>query len=145
MKHYTKLLAFAAMMSLLFGCATSGPKFIDMKNSISEVSSDTGRIFIYRKSALGAAIQPKVFINDEEVGKAVPHGFFYVDRSPGNYVIKTSTEVKRTLSLNLDKGQTRFVRLNISPGFFVGHVYPELVENEVGESEMQKLHYLRKE
>jgi hypothetical protein len=90
-------------------------------------------------------LQPEVFVNGEEVGKAVPRGFFYVDREPGNYKIKTSTEVKRTLSLTLDKGEVRYVRLNISMGFFVGHVYPEIVENEVGESEIQNLRYIGKE
>jgi len=78
------------------------------------------------------------------VGKAVPNGFFYVDRSPGNYQMVTSTEVERKLSLTLDKGQTRFVRLNISVGFFVGHVYPELVDNEVGQKEIQNCRYIGK-
>ena len=27
-------------------------------------------------------------------------------------------------------------------GFFVGHIYPELVEENVGESEIKKCHYL---
>ncbi len=90
---------------------------------------------------LGAALQPEVKLNGEVVGKAVPNGFFYVDQEPGNYKIATSTEVDRHLSLALEKGQTRYVRLNISMGFFVGHVYPELVENEDGEKEIQQCSY----
>ena len=58
------------------------------------------------------------------------------------YEVRTSTEVKRTLSMTLEEGETRYVRLNISMGFFVGHVYPELVENDVGEKEIEGLHYL---
>ena len=67
---------------------------------------------------------------------------FLYPQSPGNYEIVTSTEVKRKPSLTLDGGRTRFVRLNVSMGFFVGHVYPELVENEGGEDEIQKLRYI---
>jgi hypothetical protein len=101
-----------------------------------------GRIYLYRTSVLGAAIQPKVKLNGEVIGKAVPKGFFYVDKKAGNYEIMTSTEVKRKLSLTLDEGQTRYVRLNISMGFFVGHVYPKLVESQVGEKEIQNCRYI---
>ena len=87
------------------------------------------------------AVQPEVKINGEVVGKATPNGYFYVDRKPGTYEVTTTTEVERKLSLNLDKDQTRFVRLNISLGFVVGHVYPELVDNNVGEKELQDCHY----
>ncbi len=144
MKALAKMIITITLIFLLFGCATTGLRFSEMKSSLSKLNPDSGRIYIYRKSVFGAAIQPKVFINDEEVGRAVPKGFFYVDREAGKYEIKTSTEVKRTLSLLLENGQVRFVRLNISVGFFVGHVYPKLVENDVGESEIQKLRYIGK-
>lgn len=134
------------LVLFLCGCATRGQKFAEMQSSLLNTIPEKGRIYIYRKNILaGAAVQPKVFINGEEVGQAVPNGFFYVDREPGDYEIMTTTEVKRKLSFTLERGQTRYVRLNISMGFFVGHVYPELVEREVGESEIQNCHYIGKE
>ncbi len=126
----------------LSGCASSGPKYSELKSKLPALSPEQGRIFVYRKTTFGAAVQPAVKLNEQEVGKAVPKGFFYVDRPPGNQQISASTEVKRTLSLTLDKGQTRFVRLNVSWGFFVGHVYPELVESKLGEEEMADCHLL---
>ena len=90
---------------------------------------------------MGAAVRPKVKINGEVVGEAISHGFFFIDRDPGEYTIMTSTEVDRSLSLSLDAGQTRYVRLSISIGFFVGHVYPELVDTSVGEEEIKELSY----
>jgi hypothetical protein len=140
-----KLLLVVIVSFALFSCATSGPKFSEMQSSFPELTIGKGRIYLYRVVVMGAAVQPKVYINGEEVGKAVPKGFFYVDREPGNYEIATSTEVKRKLSLTLDENQIRYVRLNISFGFFVGHVFPELVENEVGESEIQNCRYIGKE
>ena len=145
MKNTFKVFPIVALTILLAGCATSGPKFMEMGDTISSMKPDTGRIYIYRTAILGAAIQPKVVINGEAVGKAVPKGFFYIDGKPGNYEILTSTEVDRKLSLTLEKGQVRFVRLNISMGFFVGHVYPVLVENETGEKEIQNLRYIGKD
>jgi hypothetical protein len=94
------------------------------------------------RTSVGAAVQPKVKLNGEVVGQAVSHGFFFVDRPPGEYQITTSTEVDRSLSTTLEKGQTRYVRLNISTGFLVGHVYPELVDESEGQEEIQKLNYI---
>lgn len=142
MKKSLGLFIITCCAALVTGCA-SGTKYAD--TSIPPLAADRGRIFFYRTSALGAAVQPDVKLNSETIGSAVPKGFFYTDRVPGNYQIETSTEVKRRLSLTLDQGQTRFVRLNIAMGFFVGHVWPELVENPVGEKEIQKCKSTKKE
>ena len=92
------------------GCA-SGPGYKDVKTSFTAVPSGSGRIFFYRASALGAAIQPDVKLNGEKVGTAVPDGFYYVDRASGDYEVTTTTELKKTLTFHLDAGQTRYVRL----------------------------------
>jgi len=145
MKTFAKLSIIIALSLMLLGCATKGARFSEMQDSFSQLEPGYGRIFCYRKTSMGAAIQPKIFINDKEVGRTVPWGFFYVDRKPGNYEIKTSTEVKRTLSLTLEDGQIRYVRFNVAMGFFVGHIYPELIDNTTAISEMNKLHYVGKD
>lgn len=45
------------------------------------------------------------------------------------------------MSFVLEKGQTRFIRFSTSFGFFVGHVYGELVDHEVGFSEVKECNY----
>jgi hypothetical protein len=135
------LAVFVATLLALGGCATSGPTYTEFKPTAPRLDPGSGRIYLYRSSVLGAAVQPAIKVNDDVVGAAQPLGFFYVDRKPGAYEISTTTEVERKLSLTLDAGQTRYVRLNISIGFFVGHVYPELVDNDIGEKEMQECHY----
>lgn len=125
---------------LIAGCAT-GPKFEEYSAKISDVPVGSGRIYIYRPSSFGFAITPNVVLNGAVVGESTAKGFFYVDRPPGAYKITTSTEVDRTLSLTLDEGQVRYVRLRISLGFFVGHVYPELVEPTVGQKEIECCSY----
>lgn len=62
-------------------------------------------------------------------------------RPPGSYEVGIHTEVKRQLSLTLDKGQIRFVRLEATFGFAVQHISPELVDDETGESEIATCHY----
>jgi hypothetical protein len=122
---------------VLVGCA-SGPSFQEARDSIPPVQSGQGRVFFYRKTAMGAAIQPAIKLNGEKVGTAKPRGFFYVDRPPGAYEVETKTEVARRLSFTLDDQQTRYVRFDMSFGFFVGHVSPELVEPAIGEAEVAK-------
>jgi len=127
--------------TLLSGCATSTPKHSEMAASMAAMPPDMGRIYFYRTILLGFAVQPAVRLNGEVVGKAVPNGFFYVDRPAGNYEVTTATEVERKLSFTLDAGQVRYVRLNISMGLFVGHVYGELVDEAQGRSEIVDMRY----
>lgn len=140
MKRRTALVFLAGIAVLLTGCA-SGPKFDEVAQTLTKASPDTGRIYVYRTAVVGAAVQPEVKLNGEVVGRAKPKGFFVIDRPAGNYEIMTSTEVDRKLSLAVEPGQTRYVRLNISIGFLVGHVYPELVEPSVGEEEIKACSY----
>jgi hypothetical protein len=136
------LLIVPLLFIVLSGCAT-GPKYTEVESSFDALEPGKGRIFIYRPSSFGAAIQPKVRLDGEVVGKAKPHGFFFIDKAPGEYEIVTSTEVERSLSLTLDEGETRYVRLSVSMGFMVGHVYPELVEPSMALEEIQALSYMR--
>ncbi len=135
----------AVLLCVLFtiGCA-SGPKYAEVAQTIPELSSDQGRVYIYRNSVLGAAIQSDAKLNGEVIGSSAAKGFYFVDRAPGAYKMMTSTEVDRSLSFILEAAQTRFVRLNVSMGFFVGHVYPELVEEAVGQKEIQECSYVKK-
>jgi hypothetical protein len=140
MKRIISLFAIVASAALFTGCA-SGPKYSAVKASFQPLAPNNGRIYFYRTSTLGAALNPDVKLNSTVVGTAKAKGFFYTDRAPGNYEVETSTEVSRRLSLQLEPGQNRYVRFNVSMGFWVGHVYPELVETATGEAEIQKCSY----
>ena len=142
MKVIKQIILFSIMGMLMMSCATSGPMYSEMVDSTPQITSANGRVYIYRTSALGAAIQPAVELDGGVVGKAVPMGFFFVDCAAGNHRIATSTEVERELTFSLDEGQTRYVRLDVSMGFFVGHVYPNLVEQEKAISEIESCHYI---
>ena len=99
------------------------------------------RLFVYRTALVGCAIQPAVKANDESVGKAVPGGFFYVDRPAGDYEISVTTEVRRSIEVTLVSGNVRYVRLEMKLGFPVGYVRPVLVDAGVGAQEIQKTRY----
>lgn len=137
---FIRLIAILVFVTSVTGCA-SGIKYTEFQPKMASLSQDTGRIFFYRPSSFGAALRPDVMLNNEKVGEAIAHGFFYVDQRPGDCQVVTSTEVERKLSFVLDKGQTRYVRFSVSMGFFVGHVYGELVEPDVGMKEIEDCKY----
>ena len=128
--------ALCLLVLLALGACATGKPYAEAAADIPPLAADAGRIFVYRTAVLGAAVQPSVRLNDAVVGTAVPGGFFVVDRPAGDYRISTATEVTRTLSMTLAPGQVRYVRLNVGMGFFVGHVWPELVEDAQGAKEV---------
>lgn len=140
MHKLIRMIVCSLLVLTLSSCA-AGLKFTQLNPNIAPRDAEVGRIFFYRPSSFGAALRPDVLLNGEKVGEAISWGFFYVDRPPGNYEVVTSTEVKRKVSFVLEKGQTRFVRFSPSFGFFVGHVYGELVDQDVGLSEIQGCKY----
>ena len=139
--HFVALLSFFA---LLAACASGGPKYKEMSQGLTTPQPGTERIWFYRTSVMGAAVQPEVKLNGETVGKAVPEGFFYVDRAPGDYTVTTSTEIEKKLTFKLELGQPRYVRLDIGMGFFVGHVYAVLVDEEKAKKELDSTSYIGK-
>jgi Protein of unknown function (DUF2846) len=135
--------AVALLLTLVAGCAT-GPAYNDVSGSFHAVSAGSGRIYFYRIAKMGAAVQPDVKLNGQVVGKAVPEGFFFVDRPAGDYTVTTTTEVKKSLTFHLDPGQVRYVRLDIAMGFFAGHVYPELVDPTEAKPQLERTKWTSK-
>jgi hypothetical protein len=138
--EYATRAIVVAMLLTLVSCAT-GTKFTALQPKTTPDTADLGRIFFYRPSSFGAALRPSVQLNGEKVGEAISQGFFYVDRPPGEYEVVTQTEVKRKVSFVLEKGQTRFIRFSTSMGFFAGHVYGQLVEQDIAMKEIKECKY----
>lgn len=140
MKFKFNFLSIIFAVVVLSGCA-SGPTFNEYSSSIPSITADSGRIYIYRTATFGAAVQPGIRVNGEVVGKAVPQGFFFIDRPAGNYEISASTEAKRSLTLSLEPGDEKYVRLEVKMGVFAGHIKPVLVESSAGKQEITKTKY----
>jgi hypothetical protein len=140
MRIRTSLFA-AALLLLLSGCA-SGAKYAEVVSTIPALTPSQGRIYFYRPSAFGAAVQPDISLNGQKVGTAKPHGFYFVDRAPGNYEVSTATETENKLTFTLEPGQERFVRLRIQMGVFVGRIVPELVDRAEAQKELKDMSFI---
>jgi len=142
LKNVPRAITVGALLMGVAGCATSGPTYTEMM--APQLTNNLGRIYVYRTSVFGAAIQPSVRLDGTVVGDSAPGGYFFVDRPAGNYMISTETEVERAVSLTLTPGQVRYVRLDPTFGFVVGHISPVLVENDKAQNEIKSLHYTGK-
>jgi hypothetical protein len=136
-----KTVSIVCVGLLLTACA-SGPKYADIKSSIPPLASDKGRVYFYRNTSVGGlALQPSIMLNGEKVGNSQPGGFFYVDRVPGSYEASCKTETEKKINFALQAGQERYVKTNVSMGFLVGHVTPELIDADEGSVAIQSLKF----
>lgn len=137
-----RLLALLAFAAVLTGCAT-GPKFADTSSSMPAIRSGEGRIFFYRSaSMLGAAIQPDVRLNGEVVGPSKPGGFFYVDRPAGSYSAATSTETEKTVSFQLDAGESKYIKMTPQFGVVVGRMVMSVESASTARTELTSMSYV---
>jgi hypothetical protein len=125
----------------LASCAT-GPRYSEVETKIPAQSAGQGRIYFYRATnVIGSAIQPEVLLNGEKVGRSIPSGYFFVDRPPGDFEVKLTTEVERKLSFKLQFGEQRYVRMHVELGALVYRVFPELIDSAEALEAIKKLHY----
>ena len=65
-----KSFALLSALVLLAACGATGPKYAEHEQKLGPIPQDHGRIYIYRNSYLGAAVQPEVKLNGEVIEKA---------------------------------------------------------------------------
>jgi hypothetical protein len=120
----------------------SSPKYSVHHATEPAVGPTVGRIYFYRESSmLGMAMEPAIKVDGNKVGESSSGDYFYVDLAPGTHEVSTSTEKKETTSVTVTAGQTIYVKTEVSMGFLVGHVSPEVVPNDTAESEIQDCHF----
>jgi hypothetical protein len=138
------LVSLALLAVLTVGCA-SGLKYSQYRPTLAPPTAGNGRIWFYRPSAFGAAVQPAVKLDDVVVGNAVPHGFFQVETQPGSHEVSARTEWKHKASVKVTEHAETYVRLDMMFGLFVGHVIPREVPEEQALKDLQDLHLAAKE
>ncbi len=142
MKHLIVAMVMALAVLIVGACA-QGPSSSRSVLTLPPPPAGQGRVFVFRTGDLvGALNQPTVMMNGRVIGKAVPGRYFYIDVAPGNYTVQTVTEPGKRASFSLGPGGKAYVRLN---SYFAGvqQVYPELVSEFSGLTDMQGLSYGR--
>ncbi|MBJ2159059.1 DUF2846 domain-containing protein [Variovorax sp. IB41] len=131
----------AVLAACLFGCSATGPRFSEVSQNLPSLGENEGRIYFYRNSILGAAVQPEVSVNGQVVGKSQPNSFFFIDRPAGTYRATARTEAEGSINIVLRPRQTAYVQMSISMGFLVGQPAFERVGEAEGRSALPPLAY----
>ena len=133
------LTATVALAALVTGCA-SGPRYAEYRSTLAPPTEGYARVWFYRPSVLGAAVQPAIKLDDKPIGKAVPHGFFHVETPPGTHEVSATTEWKHKAQIVVSTNRETYVQLNMMMGLFVGHVIPKEVSEEEASKALLGLH-----
>lgn len=131
----------AVLAAGLFGCSATGPRFSEVSKDLPSLGENEGRIYFFRNSFMGAAVQPEVSVNGRVVGKSQPNSFFFLDRPAGSYRATARTEAEGSIDIVLRPQQTAYVQMSISMGFMVGHPAFQRVGESEGRSALPSLAY----
>ncbi|MCR6481128.1 DUF2846 domain-containing protein [Variovorax sp. ZS18.2.2] len=131
----------AVLSACLFGCSATGPRFSEVSQNLPSLGENEGRIYFYRDSIVGMAVQPEVVVNGQVVGKSQPGSFFFIDRPTGTYRATAQTEAEGSIDIVLRPKQTAYVRMSIGIGFFVGRPGFARVGETEGRSALPPLAY----
>jgi len=75
-------------------------------------------------------------------GKAQNGCFFFVDRMPGDYEILSTSDWKTKITVHLNAGDEKYVRLGYNIGMVAGYIVPVAVSRDAGLKEIQHCNLL---
>ncbi len=133
----TKLIPILSLLAValaLGGCATLGAPFAPD----SQLPADRADVYLYRTSAMGAAITPTVYANKVPLLSLPPGGYFVYRALPGELTLEQHTEATTSVTLDVKAGETYYVKGTVGMGFFVGHPHLVIVPKEEGEGEVRQ-------
>ncbi len=129
---YTLILAYAFTVPAIGADLT----YEQASAQIPPIAEGKGRIFLLRGKFQASLVRPDILLNGKMIGTSTSGDFFLVDKLPGDYEMRVSTEVTNTLKLSLKAGETKYVMFNMVPGFFVARVEPTLIDEPKAKHEL---------
>ncbi|MBN2315922.1 MAG: hypothetical protein JXM79_18490 [Sedimentisphaerales bacterium] len=108
MARMRRLLSVCFVCMIVQGCA-SGPSYQQIEKEMPTLSTERGRIFFVQSSEYSdSGGGHEVKLNGFYIGKSMPGGFFYVDRSAGKHSVHCASE---SLTFALKAGETKYIEL----------------------------------
>jgi hypothetical protein len=98
------------------------------------------RVYFFRPAQIwGFALRPGLFLDGSPIGRARAGRFFFEDIEPGVHEVTIRTEVRRRFQLNLNVGETQFVKVSVGSGWLIGRFQFELVDQDTAQAEMSRI------
>jgi Protein of unknown function (DUF2846) len=146
---YKKLLLVILVSLLFVGCA-SVPMESTENNAAAKrfnpPSDGNAGLYVYRSGSFGGALKKDIWVDEKCIGESAPNVFFY-EEIEGDKEHKVSTESEfspNDLLVKTDSGKNYFIQQYIKFGVVVGGAGLELVDEETGKKEVEKLGIAKK-
>lgn len=134
------LINFLMAIILFSSCATTklspDNKNNDAKNIVS--LDDKALVYIYRKPRFGITPTFRIDCNNIELTKLNSGEFYLSALEPGKYLFAGHAENEDEIIVNVEKGKKYFIRSILQMGLIIGRCKLELVDQETGNSDIQK-------
>ncbi|HEX9954596.1 MAG TPA: DUF2846 domain-containing protein [Allosphingosinicella sp.] len=120
----TKMMAVCALAALAVPAqaAAQNTKKAETKTAaaVPAPPPGMGQVVFYRSSMMGALISCRVHENGEVVNKLPPGKYFIHQTTPGAHEYSVKSEAKDTIRVEVEEGETQYVRCAIGMGIGVG-------------------------
>ena len=127
------------LMTVIIGCATTGPTYSTTRNEFTALSKGQGRIIFYRPSAFfGFAMKSDILLDGRKVGESRNGTVFYVDVASGKHKVQTSVIMypgEQSGDIELRQNETIYVKTYIGGSAYVGRTNIEVVSSEQAKAE----------
>jgi hypothetical protein len=123
---------FAAMMTLLSGCA-SGPAF-----QPPLLPADKAVIFIYRPSAFGFAKAYEVKRGEDTIVTMKSHGYYPYVTDPGTVTLSATTETTDTVTLDVQPAKAYYVKAGMKVGVWVNRPTLAVVSHDEADPDLAR-------
>ena len=102
-------------------------------------TSEKATVYIYRyKQFMGAALNPSVYCDDQELARMDNGRYFAVNVEAGKHNFR-SNDKQADIEIDAKAGQKYFIRVEIATGLMKGHGRVVMMAPEQGESEIKRL------
>jgi hypothetical protein len=145
-----KFCAAAICLTLLAGCATSGPTGTEILTGA--IPAKSARLVIYRSSALGVAIQPDYVVDGKTIASSQPNGFVLCHLPPGRHEVSISNlpfsnnffgDGAESMTINLQPGIGTYIAATPQMGVFTpGKITLKEVSETQGRADTASLHQI---
>jgi hypothetical protein len=108
MKRYMHLIVATLLVTLLAGCAATGPKFV----ALGQPQADKGTVYLYRSWASFAAMQPfSAYVDERDAGYLYNASYLVLQLDPGPHTLRVWPGLfakSRELDIEVKAGENAF-------------------------------------
>ncbi|HYI63856.1 MAG TPA: DUF2846 domain-containing protein [Allosphingosinicella sp.] len=125
MRTFTRLMLLGTLAALAVPAATaaqnsSREKAAEVGPTIPPPPAGMGQIVFYRSSRMGMLVSCRVHENGQVVNRLPPGKYFIQNTTPGPHEYSVRSESTDKLRLEVEEGETQYVRCAIGMGIGVG-------------------------